>query len=60
MAHALDSGVTSEGFSSTALPARSACAVGLVARLNGPFQGVITPTTPSGRYTISRRLSGRR
>ena len=44
-----ENGVTSEGLSSTALPASSACTVGFSDRMTGPFQGLITPTTPSGR-----------
>ena len=41
-------GVTSDGLSTTALPASSACTAGFSDSTNGPFQGVITPTTPSG------------
>ena len=44
-----EKGVTSEGFSTTALPAISACTVGLSDRMNGKFHGVMMPTTPSGR-----------
>ena len=33
------------------MPAISACTLGLSDNTNGPFQGLITPTTPSGWYT---------
>src|SRR5690348_18423991 len=47
-AHPPECGVTSDGLSTTAFPASSACTAGFSDRTNGPFQGVITPTTPSG------------
>ena len=47
-----DWGVTSEGFNTTALPAIKPWMVGLSDRMNGKFQGVMIPTTPSGRYEI--------
>jgi hypothetical protein len=43
-----EKGVAEEGLSSTAFPAISACTVGLRERMKGPFQGLMTPTTPSG------------
>ena len=41
-------GVTSDGLATTVLPAIRAWTDALSVRMNGPFQGVITPTTPSG------------
>ena len=38
-----------EGFTITAFPAISACTTGLSTMMTGPFQGLMTPTTPSGR-----------
>src|SRR6266700_1602401 len=47
-AHPPEYGVTSDGLSTTAFPASSAWTAGFTDRTNGPFQGVITPTTTSG------------
>ena len=44
----MEKGVAEEGLSSAAFPAISACTVGLRERMKGPFQGLMTPTTPSG------------
>jgi hypothetical protein len=44
----------------TVLPAISACTAGFSARMNGPFHGVMMPTTPSGRYVMSSFLVLRR
>ncbi len=41
-----DSGVTSAGFSTTALPATSGAAILLAANMNGWLNGMILPTTP--------------
>lgn len=43
------SGVTSEGFTTTALPAASAVRASRSATWKGVFHGAITPTTPRGR-----------
>lgn len=44
-----DSGVTSDGFSSTAQPAASAGGTSRPGIANGKFHGVITPTSGCGR-----------
>src|ERR1700722_3232649 len=44
-------GVSSEGFTTTAFPQASAGATFQVSNNSGRFQGVITPTTPSGLRT---------
>ena len=44
-----EKGVNSDGLSTTAFPAMSACTVGLKDRMNGKFQGVMRPMTPIGR-----------
>ena len=46
-----------DGFSSTALPAISACTEGFMPSTNGPFHGVMMPITPSGRYTMRSCLA---
>ena len=46
--HAPESGVTSEGLTTTALPAATAKAAWLSGIPNGKFHGEITPITPSG------------
>ncbi len=43
------SGVVSAGFSTTVLPQASAGAIFQAAISSGKFQGMIWPTTPSGR-----------
>ena len=45
-------GVCSAGFSTTVLPHASAGAVFHVAMMNGPFHGVMPPTTPSGSRSV--------
>ena len=47
-----DSGVTSEGLTTTAAPASSAATASIPGMSNGKFHGVITPTTGYGRYTL--------
>ena len=47
-----DSEVTSEGLTRTAAPASSAATASTPGMSNGKFQGVITPTTGYGRYTL--------
>ena len=42
------SGVTSEGLSTTALPASSAMNASPMGMTRGKFQGAMTPTTPRG------------
>ena len=44
-----DSGVYSEGFTTTALPIRRAGAICQTVIIIGQFQGPIAPTTPMGR-----------
>ena len=46
------SGVSSAGFSTTVLPAASAGATFHEAIVSGKFQGVISPTTPSGSRNV--------
>ena len=46
--HSPESGVSSDGFSTTALPAATAAAAWLSGIENGKFHGVMTATTPSG------------
>ena len=46
------SGVSSAGFSTTVLPAASAGASFQEAIVRGKFQGVMSPTTPSGSRTV--------
>ena len=50
------SGASSDGFTTTALPARSAGMVSPRARLSGAFHGLMTPTTPRGLNTTRPRL----
>ncbi len=45
------SGVTSDGFRTTAFPARSGATASAALFRIGKFQGPMTPTTPSGRRT---------
>ena len=52
-----DSGVTSEGLTTTAAPASSAGAASTAGMSNGKFHGVITPTTGYGRYTVVSLLA---
>ena len=44
--------VISDGFSTIVLPAASAGASDMIAMKVGEFQGVITPTTPSGSRSV--------
>ena len=46
------SGVSSAGFSTTVLPAASAGPSFQEAIVSGKFQGVISPTTPTGSRTV--------
>ena len=46
------SGVVSAGFSTTVFPQARAGAIFQAAISNGKFQGMICPTTPSGRAVI--------
>ena len=46
-------GVSSAGFSTTVLPAASAGASFQEAIVRGKFQGVISPTTPTGSRTVN-------
>ena len=46
------SGVSSAGFSTTVLPAASAGPSFQEAIVSGKFQGVISPTTPSGSRNV--------
>ena len=45
-------GVNSDGFITTRLPAEKMLPRGPNAKLNGKFHGTITPTLPSGWYSI--------
>jgi hypothetical protein len=47
--------VTSEGFSTTALPAPSAGASFCAPKVSGEFHGVIAAMTPKGSYTVMDR-----
>ena len=48
----IDVEVTSDGFTTTVLPAASAGATAIIDRNAGEFQGMITPTTPRGSRTV--------
>ena len=54
--HAPLSGVSSEGFSSTAFPAATAIAVSVNGMPKGKFHGAITATVPSGSCSRRPRL----
>jgi hypothetical protein len=41
-------GASSDGFRTTVLPASNAGQTFHIARMSGPFHGVIAPTTPNG------------
>ena len=47
----LDSGVISDGFRTTVLPAASAGPIFQLVNMSGKFHGTIWPTTPSGSRT---------
>ncbi len=47
------SGVSSAGFSTSVLPAASAGPIFQEAIASGKFQGVISPTTPSGSRKVT-------
>ena len=53
----VESGVKGEGLITTVFPASSAGAIFHEARITGKFQGVMAPTTPSGRRRTSTRLA---
>ena len=57
--HSPESGVSSDGFSTTAFPAATAIAVCVSGMLNGKFHGEMIPSTPSGSYAICARLCAR-
>ena len=44
----VDSGVSSDGFSTTVLPAASAGPIFQLVNISGKFHGTIWPTTPIG------------
>ena len=44
----VDSGVISDGFSTTVLPAASAGPIFQLVNISGKFHGTICPTTPTG------------
>jgi hypothetical protein len=48
LARSVTSGVISDGFTTTALPAMSAMTASPVGIENGKFHGAMTPTTPRG------------
>ena len=48
----IDAEVTSDGLTTTVLPAASAGATAIIVRKSGEFQGMITPTTPSGSRSV--------
>src|SRR4029077_15018254 len=50
-------GVGSAGLSTTGVPPRAPGAVFQVAMMNGPFHGVMPPTTPSGSRSVDPRES---
>ena len=54
--HSPHAGVSSEGFSTTPLPAATAVATLVNGMAKGTFQGEITPTTPYGSYLSQARL----
>ena len=57
--HSPDSGVSSDGFSTTAFPAAIALAACDMGMENGKFHGETIPTTPSGSYTTCAFLCAR-
>ncbi len=48
----MEKGASSDGLSTTALPAASAGASLSAAAMTGPFHGMIAPTTPCGAELV--------
>ena len=54
----VESGVVLAGLATTVLPTASAGAILFASRVSGKFQGMMAPTTPSGRRTTRPNAPG--
>src|SRR5882757_9884844 len=50
-------GASSAGFSTTVHPVASAGPIFQIDAVNGPFQGMIAPTTPTGSFSVNDTYS---